>query len=119
MKIRSAAAVALCWCAAMLAQAADVAGTWSLTVNTQAGTGTPTLVLVQSGDKLTGTYTGRFGTAPISGTIKDNAIEFSFTAAGPMGSAEVSYTGTIDGNSMSGHMKMGQIAGGPFTGKKQ
>ncbi len=101
------------------AHAADVAGTWSLKVETQAGTGTPTLVLVQDGEKLTGTYTGRFGKSPITGTIKGNALEFSFTAAGPMGSAEVSYSGTVDGANVSGTMTMGSMAGGNFTGHKE
>ena len=117
MKLLAAALASLLWSVA--ADAADVAGTWNLTVNTQAGTGTPTLVLVQDGDNLTGAYTGRFGTSQITGKIKDTAIQFSFTAAGPMGSAEVSYNGTVDGSCMSGDMKMGQMAGGSFTGKKQ
>jgi hypothetical protein len=102
-----------------IALAADVAGTWSLTVSTQAGTGTPTLVLVQDGDNLTGTYTGRFGEAPINGSSKGTAIEFSFTVAGPMGDAVVTYTGTVEGDTMGGSMKMGDLAGGTFTGKKQ
>ena len=101
------------------ANAADVAGTWNLKVETQAGTGTPTLVLAQDGEKLTGTYTGRFGKSPITGTIKGNALDFSFTASGPMGSAEVRYNGTVDGNDVSGTMTMGSMAGGNFTGHKE
>ncbi len=101
------------------AYAADVGGTWNLKVETQAGTGTPTLVLVQDGEKLTGTYTGRMGKSPITGTIKGNALEFSFTASGPMGSAVVSYSGTVDGDNVSGTMTMGSMAGGNFTGHKE
>jgi len=110
-------------CAALLctvsAYAVDVAGTWHLTVETSAGTGTPTLVLEQRGEALTGTYTGRFGTSPINGTIKGSAIEFSFTASGPMGSATVSYSGTVEGSQMHGSMTMGQRTGGTFSGEKQ
>ncbi|NJN50868.1 MAG: hypothetical protein HC809_02880 [Gammaproteobacteria bacterium] len=86
---------------------------------TQAGTGTPTLVLVQDGAALTGSYTGRFGENPIEGSITDNAITFSFTAAGPMGSALVTYSGTVEGAAMSGTMKMGDRAGGTFTGVRK
>jgi hypothetical protein len=118
MKLRSAV-FALAVLAFSTALAADIAGTWNLNVETRAGTGTPTLVIVQDGEKLTGTYTGRFGTSPITGTLNGNAIEFSFTASGPMGAAEVTYSGTVDGNSMSGSMKMGEMSGGSFTGKKQ
>jgi len=104
--------------APLAARAADISGTWNLTVTTQAGTGTPTLVLAQSGETLTGTYTGRFGTSPIKGTYKDGAIVFSFEVSGPMGSAEVTYTGKVDGDAMSGNMQMGTMAGGTFSGKK-
>ena len=97
----------------------NVAGTWDLTVTTQAGTGTPTLVLVQDGENLSGTYTGRFGESAIKGTCKDGAITFSFAVNGPMGSAEVTYTGKVEGDAMSGSMQMGSIAGGTFTGKRK
>ena len=116
MKLLTAAWFALLWSAS--AFAADVVGTWNLMVTTQAGTGTPTLVLAQDGEKLTGVYTGRFGTSPITGTIKGNAIEFHFTVTGPMGSGEVSYSGTVDGRAMSGEMTMGETGGGTFTGKR-
>jgi hypothetical protein len=99
--------------------AADISGTWKLTVTTTAGTGTPTLVLRQQGEVLSGTYTGRFGESPITGTFKDGAIAFSFDAAGPMGSAHVTYTGKVEGDTMSGNMQMGPMAGGRFTGAKQ
>ena len=101
------------------AYAADISGIWKLTVTTTAGTGTPTLVLTQQGEVLTGTYTGRFGESPIKGTFKDGAINFTFEASGPMGSAQVTYSGTVDGDTMSGNMQMGAMAGGAFTGKKQ
>jgi hypothetical protein len=100
--------------------AADVAGTWKLTVKMSAGTGTPTLVLQQDGENLTGTYTGRFGASPIKGTLKGNAIEFSFTVTGPMGgSGDVTYQGTVDGASMSGTVNLGPMGDGTFTGTKQ
>jgi hypothetical protein len=114
----------LALCAALtfsaVAHAADVAGTWKLEVQTQAGTGTPTLVLLQNGDALTGTYTGRMGESPLTGTTKDATIEFSLELTGPMGgTAKVVYTGTVDGDAMSGSMTMNGNPGGTFTGKRQ
>lgn len=117
LRLLATSLLALLWSAS--AYAADVAGTWSLQVNTQAGVGTPTLVLVQDGEALTGTYTGRFGESPITGTIHDNDIVFSFTVSGPMGSAKVTYTGVVADDAVSGSMTMGERAGGTFTGKKQ
>jgi hypothetical protein len=96
-----------------------VAGTWALTVETSAGTGTPTVVLQQDGESLSGTYRGRFGTHPLTGTLKGDAIMFAFTVSGPMGSAEVTYTGTVAGDTMKGTLRMGEQAGGRFTGRRQ
>ena len=117
--MKSSLAVLASLLVSLSAFAADVAGTWNLEVDTQAGKGTPTLVLQQDGDTLTGTYTGRFGEVPITGTTKGAAIEFAFEVSAPMGSAKVTYTGTLDGDSMSGTMKMNDRAGGTFTGRKQ
>jgi hypothetical protein len=98
---------------------AAVAGTWALTVETSAGTGTPTLVLVQDGANLTGTYTGRFGDQPVTGAIEGNEIRFAFSVSGPMGSAVVTYTGVVDGDAMRGSMQMGSMAGGNFSGRRE
>jgi hypothetical protein len=46
---------------------------------TQAGTGTPTVVLKQEGETLSGQYSGQLGEAPVTGTIKGNEFTFSFT----------------------------------------
>lgn len=101
------------------AGAPDVAGTWGLTVETSAGTGTPTVVFVQDGARLTGTYRGRFGDQPLTGSLDGAAITFSFTVSGPMGSTDVTYAGTVAGDEMSGTMRMGERAGGRFTGRRQ
>lgn len=43
---------------AQIAAAADVTGTWIMNVETSAGSGSPTFVLVQKDDALSGTYKG-------------------------------------------------------------
>jgi len=111
----------LCQLTALAASAEPVAvaGTWLLTVETSAGTGTPTLMLEQDGGQLSGTYKGRFGDQKLTGSVTGDAIQFSFTVSGPMGSAEVTYNGVVTGGEMSGTMQMGDMAGGKFTGRKQ
>ena len=101
------------------AEPAMVAGTWKLTVETSAGTGTPTLALTQAGSTLTGTYTGRFGAQPVTGAVDGNAIVFSFEVSGMMGSAIVAYQATVDGDAMQGTMSMGDVGGGAFTGVRE
>ncbi len=42
----------------VFAQAIDVTGKWNMKVETPAGSGSPVFVLKQSGETITGTYTG-------------------------------------------------------------
>src|SRR5258708_36982052 len=82
--------------------AANVTGEWNLSVETPNGTGTPTVTFKQDGETLTGTYKGRFGEAPLKGTIKDNDIKFSLTFNTQGKDSPIDYSATGDGNSMYG-----------------
>jgi hypothetical protein len=86
-------AILLC---ASLAFAADISGTWQLTVETSQGSGSPTVVFEQKGEQLTGTYNSQiFGEAKLTGTVKGNAVEFGFQADAGGQTIKVSYKGTI------------------------
>jgi hypothetical protein len=100
------------------ALAADsVAGTWTLEVKTSQGTGTPTLVLKQDGENVSGTYKGRLGEAPVTGTFKGNTLKLSFKISSMMGDLDVEYDGTVKGDSIEGTAKIGPETGS-FTGKR-
>ena len=99
-------------------QANDVTGVWNFTVETAQGSGSPTFTFKQEGEKLTGQYKGAFGEAPVSGTVKGNKIDFSFKATGAV-EGTVTYTGTIDGNTMKGTAKFGDLGDATWTAKKQ
>src|SRR5262249_25883226 len=49
------------------ADTAKIAGEWNLTVESPNGPATPTATIKQDGEKLTGTYKGRFGESPLTG----------------------------------------------------
>lgn len=111
--------VAIAMGAAQLALAADVSGSWTMTVDTGNGTGNPSFVLTQKGEDITGTYKGQFGEAPVTGTIKGNDIALSVKVSAQGQSLEEKYTGTVNGNSMSGKVSFGEMGGGTFKGTKQ
>jgi hypothetical protein len=82
---------------ASFAFAADVSGTWQLRVETSQGSGTPTVVLQQQGEKLTGTFNSQiFGEAKIAGSVKGNAIEFAFEGDAGGQKMQIGYKGTIE-----------------------
>jgi hypothetical protein len=104
------------------AQAAtvDVTGVWAFTVESAAGTGTPTVTFRQEGEKLTGHYSSQLlGEAELTGTLKGQAIEFTVAADVQGTRIELKYAGTVENNdSMSGKMSAGEFGDGTFTGKR-
>ena len=98
----------------------DVSGGWALTVETSAGTGTPSVELKQDGEALTGNYSSQvFGEQKVTGTIKGNAITFGFTTSFQGSTVTVTYSGTADATTMKGKVTVGDLGEGTFTGKKK
>lgn len=113
-----AASAAMMLSTSAFAADANVTGEWDMSVETQAGTGTPHFSLKQDGGKLTGTYKGMLGEAPVTGTVKGNDVTISFEVNAQGTDLAVSYTGTVDGATMKGTVKLGDLGEGTFTGKK-
>lgn len=95
--------------------AINVTGSWTLTVQTDAGSGTPAFNLRQEGEKITGTYTGQLGEAPVTGTIKGNVIHIEFAIQGNL----MKYDGTASSTEMEGKVNLADMATGTFKGKKK
>ena len=102
-----------------VAAAADVTGTCIRGVQTSAGSGSPTFILVQKGDALSGSYKGQLGEAQVTGTVKDDDVTIEYKVDGQAGSLAVKYWGKTDGKTMSGKVSLGQLGEGTFTGTKQ
>ena len=97
----------------------DVTGKWAFNVETSAGAGTPTFTFKQDGEKLTGHYTGTFGEADLTGTVKGADITFSFTVDAQGNAIKETYTGTVDKDTMKGKLVIEGLGEGTFTAKKQ
>jgi hypothetical protein len=79
--------IAICALASALrasAAAADITGTWEVTIHYQPDDSdyAATYVLKQEGEKVTGTYQGMYGPADVTGTIKSNDVTLSVTVKG-------------------------------------
>ena len=100
------------------ALAADVNGTWDLSVTTSQGTFTPAVSIRQDGEKLSGTYRGRMGESALTGTLKGNEIQFSVILKFKDQDFTVTYSGTVDGNTMSGKVQFVEGAPGSWSGRR-
>lgn len=101
-----------------MAADANVSGEWDMTVESQAGVGTPHFSLKQDGNKVTGTYKGMLGQTAVTGTVKGNEIALNFDVNAQGMDMHVTYSGTVDGANMKGTVKLGELGEGTFTGKK-
>ncbi len=105
-------------CVPLLAH--DVSGNWEFNVDTAAGSGSPSFVFTQNGEKLTGTYSGLFGKAEVTGTVKADQIDFSFKFDYSGQSGVAHYTGTIESDKkMKGKVEIGDLGEGTWTATKQ
>jgi len=95
----------------------DLTGTWNCKVVLGEQSGTPTFVLKQQGEKLTGTYSGALGDAPVTGTVKGSDVTIDFEASG----AQIHYAGKVDkdGKKIEGTCDYGGQASGTFTATKK
>jgi hypothetical protein len=82
----------------------DVSGEWEVTIKTQEDELVQSMRIEQDGESL---YVIMGEGMPGSemegeGTIKDNDIEWSVSRSTPQGQLIMSYSGSVDGDSMSG-----------------
>jgi hypothetical protein len=114
----AASSAALAAAAPSSSDKVDLTGAWSVTVETDGGSGNPSFTFKQEGEKLTGKYKGLLGESDLTGTVKGDKIEFSFKVSGQV-EGVVTYTGTTDGKTMKGKVNLAGMGEGTFSGKKQ
>src|SRR4029078_8940499 len=84
------------------ADPANVAGKWNVTLQLESITGHPVILLKQDGEKLTGTYEGRYGQSDLKGSIKEKEIEFSVTFVAEGMQTQGVFAGKVNGDTMGG-----------------
>jgi len=101
------------------AAAAQVAGTWSVTVNTPQGSQSMTMTLTQDGTAFSGTMTSEMGTLPVAeGQVSGNSAYWSITVSMGGQSMSVNFRGDVEGNRMRGTAELGAFGSAPFTAEK-
>jgi hypothetical protein len=112
--------IALALSAPLAAQKVDLTGDWAFEVQTDQGSGSPSIVLKQTGDKLAGKYKGQLGEGDITGTVSGKTFKFSFSGNAQGTEFVVTYDGEIESNdSVKGKVDLAGMATGTFTGKRK
>ncbi len=99
--------------------AVDATGSWLLSLNNDSQEATVTLEMAADGT-LSGTIDGERGEQQITdGWVSGNDFRIvAIGSMGPRGEVEVVYTGTIDGNEMTGSASFGGRFNMDFTGSR-
>ena len=113
---RSAIAVLVLISAVLVSAApANVAGQWQFTVELAVGTGRPLVTFKQDGEKITGTYEGRYGKSNLEGTVKENHVEFTVTVVAEGTTVSGAFSGTYENDRMSGEVDYEGAGDGTWT----
>ena len=97
------------------AEPANVAGKWNISLELESITGHPVVLLKQDGEKLTGTYEGRYGQSELKGSIKEKDIEFAVTLVAEGMQTLGVFAGKVNGDTMSGNVSFEGAGDGTWS----
>lgn len=93
-------------------------GTWNTTMNTPMGAQQGTLTLTSSGGALTGKLSGPQGEIQLQdGKVDGNNVSWKANITSPM-ALTLEFSATVDGDKMSGNVKLGAFGNASFTGTR-
>ena len=96
----------------------SVDGTWNLTMETPMGERRSTLTLSTAGGTLTGKQEAEGNTTDIAeGTVNGNDVSWKVSITNPM-PLTLTFSGTVDGNSLTGSADTGMFGSFPFQGTR-
>ncbi|MGH9386591.1 MAG: hypothetical protein ACRD2N_20150 [Vicinamibacterales bacterium] len=101
------------------APASDVSGQWDVQNAYLASASMHTLHLKQAGSRLEGSHQGDFVSRDLAGTIEGNTVQIASSYTERNGDAlSFRFTGTVDGDTMSGTLDMGEYLTATWTAKR-
>jgi uncharacterized pyridoxal phosphate-dependent enzyme len=100
--------------------AADLTGQWTVKIQYAAATSNHTLHLTQKGNDLGGLHQGEFMTREVTGTIDGDAVRIRSAFGEQHGdSINLTFTGKLAGDQMSGALDMGEYLGATWTATRR
>lgn len=100
-------------------QTLNVAGKWEFTSEGPRGTQTSTITFEQDGTVLKGTMETQRGAVSFeNGSVEGNKITFTIVRGMGDRTFEMTYTGTVEGDTMTGTMTNPRGGDVPWTAKK-
>ena len=102
----------------VVAAQTNVAGEWTINIDTEQGAQSAELTLTQDGEKLMGTLVSEMGTLEFEGTIMGNELKWVMEVDAGGAFIEITMEGTLDGDEITGILDLGGYGGGDWTAKR-
>ncbi len=90
-------------------------GTWKITINTPMGSQEVTAEIKTNGDTFTGKTSGRMGDSEVSGKVAGDTLSWSAAITQPM-PMTLEFEATVNGDAMTGNVKLGAFGNAPLSG---
>ena len=120
IRTKTLLATILVLCLAVPTFAADIAGRWTASFETQIGVQNYTYTFKVDGEKLTGTAKSQFGEGPIvEGSIKGDDVSFVENLKFQDTELRIEYKGKISGDEMKLTRKVGDVATEELVAKRE
>ena len=90
-------------------------GDWKITINTPMGARTMAVNIATSGDTFTGKVDSEMGSQEVTGKVDGNVLTWSTDITNPM-PMKLEFSATVDGDAMTGNVKLGMFGNAALTG---
>ena len=100
--------------------AAEIGGTWDVSVTTPQGSNQATLTVTQSGTTFTGQMASEMGNSAVdNGEVSGSTVSWSITLSMGGQSMTITFHGDVEGNRMRGSAEMPGMGSVSFTAEKR
>jgi hypothetical protein len=99
--------------------ATGMTGEWMLTIESPMGRDDVEARFAQNGSDLSGTVFTQGREVPIEGTVNGNQVDFGMALDVRGEPLKLDYSGTIEGDNLSGTVRFGPIGNGKFSAKRK
>jgi hypothetical protein len=92
-------------------------GNWKITINTPMGARTMNVAIATSGDSFTGKVDSEMGAQEVTGKVDGDTLTWSTDITNPM-PMKLDFSAKVDGDKMSGNVKLGMFGNASLSGER-
>lgn len=92
-------------------------GNWKITINTPMGARTMDVAIATSGDSFTGKVDSEMGAQEVTGKVDGDTLTWTTDITNPM-PMKLEFAAKVEGDKMSGNVKLGMFGNASLSGER-